>query len=106
MENGETMLEGAMRECVEEANAHLHSLELYSMIDIPHINQVYVFFRGELAKPEFSAGIESLEVQLFDEEQIPWQDIAFPSVKRTLKHFFKDRESGIFPVRTDAIRRK
>ncbi|PCJ35567.1 MAG: NUDIX hydrolase [Cellvibrionales bacterium] len=106
MENGETMLEGALRECVEEANAHLHSLELYSMIDIPHINQVYVFFRGELAKPEFSAGIESLEVELFEEHQIPWDNIAFPSVKKTLKHFFKDRESGVFPVRTDAIRRK
>ncbi len=105
MENGETMLEGAMRECIEEANAHLHSLELYNMIDIPHINQVYVFFRGELEKPEYSPGIESLEVELFEEHQIPWQDIAFPSVKKTLSQFFKDRQTGIFPVRTGAIRR-
>lgn len=106
MENGETMMEGARRECVEEANAHLHSLELYNMIDIPHINQVYVFFRGQLAQPEFSPGVESLEVALFDEDGIPWDEIAFPSVRKALKDFFNDRRDGLFRVRNDAIRRK
>ena len=75
------------------------------MIDIPHINQVYIFFRGQMAEPVFSPGTESLEVELFREEDIPWADIAFPSVKTTLKHFFEDRKTGHFPVRTDLIKR-
>jgi len=105
MENGETVAEGALRECVEEANAVLHKPELYTVIDIPHISQVYMFFRGELTEPRFSAGIESLEVELFDEADIPWDEIAFPSVKKTLEYFFADRKTGIFPVRTDIVRR-
>jgi ADP-ribose pyrophosphatase YjhB (NUDIX family) len=105
MENGETTLEGAVRESREEANVKLHALELYTMIDIPHINQVYIFYRGSMANSDFSPGIESLEVRLFSEEEIPWSDIAFPSVKTTLKHFFNDRKTGTFPVRTDLVRR-
>ncbi|HBD11408.1 MAG TPA: NUDIX hydrolase [Porticoccaceae bacterium] len=108
MENGETTLEGAMRESREEANIQLEgdALELYTLIDIPHINQVYIFFRGDMAQPEYSPGVESLEVELFREEDIPWSDIAFLSVKKTLKHFFADRRRGHFPVRTDSISRK
>ena len=105
MENGETTEEGAARESREEANVELHSMELYTMIDIPHINQVYIFFRGQMAQPVYSPGIESLEVELFLEEDIPWSEIAFPSVKMTLKHFFEDRKTGDFPVRTDLIKR-
>ena len=75
------------------------------MIDIPHINQVYIFFRGQMTEPVFSPGIESLEVGLFLEEEIPWPEIAFPSVKMTLRHFFEDRKTGNFPVRTDLIKR-
>ena len=105
MENGETTMEGAVRESREEANVALDTLELYTMIDIPHINQVYIFYRANISKAEFSPGIESLEVELFHEEDIPWSDIAFPSVKKTLEHFFADRKKGLFPVRTDLIRR-
>src|SRR5690606_4981438 len=105
MENGETTAEGAVRECLEEANARVINTELYAMIDIPHINQVYMFFRGELAEPEFSPGTESLEVQLFLEADIPWDQIAFPSVHKTLKYFFEDRMVGRFPMRTDTVRR-
>ena len=105
MENGETTLEGALRESMEEANVTLHALELYTMIDIPHINQVYIFYRGNMAQAEFSPGLESLEVELFSEADVPWSDIAFPSVKKTLEHYFIDRKKGHFPVRTDLIRR-
>jgi len=105
MENGETTAEGAVRECLEEANARVINTELYAMIDIPHINQVYMFFRGELAEPEFSPGTESLEVELFLEADIPWEQIAFPSVHKTLKYFFEDRMVGRFPMRTDTVRR-
>lgn len=105
MENGETTIEGALRECREEANAKIHQPELYTLIDIPHINQVYMFFRGELITPEFSPGAESLEVELFEERDIPWSDIAFPSVKTTLEYFFNDRKTGDYSIRTDTIRR-
>jgi ADP-ribose pyrophosphatase YjhB (NUDIX family) len=105
MENGETTAEGAVRECLEEANARVVNPQLYAMIDIPHINQVYLFFRGELAAPEFSPGSESLAVELFREAEIPWDEIAFPSVRKTLEYFFQDRREGEFRVRTDTVRR-
>lgn len=106
LENGETIAEGAQRECVEEANALICNAELYTVIDIPHINQVYVFYRGDLTEPAFSAGVESLQVELFAEEDIPWGEIAFPSVTKTLEHYFADRKVGIFPVHTDIVRRR
>ncbi len=106
MENGETTIEGALRECVEEANAEIVAPQLYTMIDIPQINQVYVFFRGELRNLEFSPGLESLEVALFAECDIPWGNIAFPSVKSTLEYFFSDLKTGQFQVRTETIRRR
>lgn len=106
MENGETTIESALRECVEEANAEIVAPQLYTMIDIPQINQVYVFFRGELRNLEFSPGLESLEVALFVERDIPWGNIAFPSVKSTLEYFFSDLKTGQFPVRTETIRRR
>ncbi len=106
MENGETTIEGALRECIEEANAEIVAPQLYTMIDIPQINQVYVFFRGELRDLTFSPGLESLEVALFAEADIPWENIAFPSVKSTLEYFFSDLKTGRFPVRTETIRRR
>lgn len=105
MENGETTAEGALRECREEANACAVDPELYTMVDIPHINQVYIFFRATLPAPEYSPGEESMAVELFREEDIPWGAIAFPSVKQTLEHFFADRRSGEFRVRTGSVRR-
>ena len=105
-ENGETTAEGALRECLEEANARVVDPQLYTMVDIPHINQVYIFFRATLAAPEFSPGEESLAVELFREEDIPWDEIAFPSVKQTLEHFFRDRKTGEFRVRTDSVRHR
>lgn len=105
MENGETTAEGALRECREEANARVVDPELYTMVDIPHINQVYIFFRATLPAPEYSPGEESLAVELFREQDIPWGAIAFPSVKQTLEHFFADRRAGAFRVRTGSVRR-
>ena len=101
MENGETTLQGAIRETREEAGAELTLSEqcLYAMYNLPAINQVYVFFRAELANLNFHPGPESLEVQLFREEDIPWQDIAFAVVKHTLKNYFADRQQQVYPVR-------
>tara|TARA_R110000868_G_scaffold6865_1_gene37958 strand:- start:7600 stop:8148 length:549 start_codon:yes stop_codon:yes gene_type:complete len=99
MENGETTEEAALRETWEEARASMQGQELYMLFNLPHINQVYMFFRGELADLDFSAGEESLEVKLFSEEEIPWTELAFPTVGKTLKQYFIDRQSNHFPVR-------
>lgn len=99
MENGETSLGGAVRETAEEAGAtvRIHDDSLYTLFNLPSINQVYLFFRAELATPEFEAGAESLEVALFSESQIPWSEIAFPVVRTTIECFLKDRPRGFFP---------
>jgi ADP-ribose pyrophosphatase YjhB (NUDIX family) len=94
MENGETTEEGALRETLEEANARIHNPHLYTMIAVPHISQVHIFFHGELADLNFSSGPESLEVELFNEADIPWKELAFPTVSTTLRRYFSDRKSG------------
>lgn len=101
MENGETTMAGAIRETYEEAGATLtpEACELYTLFNLPYINQVYLFFLSQLATPEYCAGTESLEVQLFEEHEIPWQELAFPVVRITLEQYFADRKAGIFPVR-------
>jgi ADP-ribose pyrophosphatase YjhB (NUDIX family) len=96
MENGETTAQGAERETLEEANARVEVLALYALFNIPHINQVYMLFRARLLDLDFSAGAETLETRLFEEDQIPWDQIAFVTVRRTLKHYFSDRRSGEF----------
>jgi ADP-ribose pyrophosphatase YjhB (NUDIX family) len=96
MENAETTAEGAQRETLEEANARVEIGSLYALFNIPHINQVYILFRARLLDLDFSAGAESLETRLFTEDEIPWDEIAFITVRRTLRHYFDDRRRGEF----------
>lgn len=103
MENGETTLQGAIRETHEEAGATVTDHSLYRMFDLPYINQVYIFYRSRLASTDFAAGLESLEVRLFSEEDIPWSEIAFPVVTDTLREYFEDRKKGEFPVRVSEV---
>ena len=103
MENGETVQQAAERETLEEACAKVKNLQLYTLFDLPHINQVYMFFRAELVDEQFCAGAESLEVKLFRQTEIPWSALAFPTVGRTLEYFFADRVQQTFPVRNEAI---
>lgn len=98
MENGETTPEAAARETLEEANASIQVGELYSMFNIPYINQVYLLFRARLLNLDFSPGTESLEVALFQEHEIPWEQLAFRAVSMTLKDYFADRKTGSFPL--------
>jgi len=96
MENGETTFQGALRETLEEANARVEIGPLYALYNIPHINQVYILFRGRLLDLDVSPGAETLEVRLFDENEIPWDGIAFASVRNTLTHYYQDRRDGEF----------
>ncbi|MFT4677508.1 MAG: ADP-ribose pyrophosphatase YjhB (NUDIX family), partial [Candidatus Azotimanducaceae bacterium] len=105
LENGETTSAGALRETVEEANATVEIQNLYTVFSLPHISQVYMFFLAHLPVAEFSAGIESLEVELFDEADIPWGELSFPVITQTLEHYFADRKKNDFPTRYTNIDR-
>ncbi|HBX37796.1 NUDIX hydrolase [Pseudohongiella sp. SYSU M77423] len=106
LENGETTLEGAIRETHEEAGARLQlpSDSLYALFNLPVINQVYVFFRADLASLDFDPGEESLEVKLFREHEVPWDNIAFAVVRKTLELYFEDRRKQHYPVRMFDVR--
>jgi ADP-ribose pyrophosphatase YjhB (NUDIX family) len=92
MENNETTTDAARRETTEEAGAHVELHELFSLLNVPHVHQVHMFYRASLIDLDFMAGPESLDVRMFTESTIPWDDIAFPTVSHTLKFFFSDRE--------------
>lgn len=94
MEIGETTAQGAARETLEEAGARVQIGELYSMLNVPHVHQVHLFYLATLQDPEYSAGEESLEVKLVSEEEMPWDELAFPTVIHTLRCFFADRAAG------------
>ena len=96
MENNETMPQAAVRETVEEACARIELGEMYTIISVPHIRQVHAIYRARLLDLEFSAGIETLEVGLFAEDEIPWQEIAFRTIALTQRHYFADRRAGSF----------
>lgn len=105
MENGETTAQGAARETLEEANAKVEVGPLYSLYNIPHINQVYMLFRGQLLDLAFSAGTESLEVKLFAQSEIPWEQLAFPAVRNTLTQYYRDRSGGEYRFHIGTIER-
>ena len=96
MENNETTAEAALRETFEEANAEAEIIDLYALFNIPHISQVYLMFRARLLNLEFGPGAESLEVQLFHEHEIPWEDLAFPVIHETLKRYYAERKNQQF----------
>lgn len=103
MELFETMEEGAARETREEAEAEIDIEHLYCMYNIPRIGQIYVLFKALLKDGVFGAGEESIESRLFEEHEIPWSELAFPSVECTLRHYFEDRKQQHFPVHLETI---
>ena len=106
LENGETIVAGALRETLEEARARVEPGDLYTVISLPQINQVYMMFRARLLDLDFGPGPESLEVRLFDEDEIPWEELAFRTIGRTLRNYFLDRKLGTLQTRVSALERR
>jgi len=110
MENGETTSEAAQRETLEEAGARIELHGLFSLLNVPHVHQVHLFYRATLLDLDYQAGIESLDVQLFTEAQIPWADIAFPTTRQTLEFLFADarrikKEGGDYGLHTQDFKK-
>lgn len=91
MENAETTAQAAIRETEEEAGAHVELGELFTLLNVAQVHQVHLFYLARLLDLNFAAGVESLEVELFSEKEIPWDELAFPTVRTTLELFFADR---------------
>jgi len=95
MENGESIEQAARREAEEEANLSVENCQLYTVMSLPHINQVYMLFIGQISRQDYAPGIESLEVKLFAEKDIPWQALAFPVIAKSLQCYFEDRKTCV-----------
>ena len=96
MEMGETTAQGAARETDEEAGAEFEMQELFSLVNVARVGQVHLFYRAQLTSDQFQPGIETQEALLFSEADIPWDELAFRTVKETLERFFADRKAGSF----------
>ncbi len=103
MENGESTAAAALRETREEAKANVKLGDLFSMLSVPHVNQVHIFYRATLLDLNFGPGEESLEVELFSETDIPWAELAFRTISTTLHHYFDDRKRGAFVLHAESI---
>lgn len=104
MENDETAGDSAVRETQEEAGARIELAGAYTLLSVPMVNQVHLFYRARLLDLEFAPGEESLEVALFDEADIPWKEIAFRTVGLTLRHWFADRARGTFHFHAEDVK--
>ena len=106
MEMGETTSEAAIRETLEEANARVEIGGLYALINLPHVNQVYMMFRSQLLDLDFSPGQESLEVALYEKDDIPWEELAFTTIRNSLEFYFEDQKRNNFQLRIGDIVKK
>lgn len=102
MELGETVQAGAARECIEETEATIKNIELFGVYNTTVNSQVYTIFHAQLAKPHFAATVESLEVKLFDPEEIPWDELSFPCVTVALKRYVHEMKHG-FTVQLEDV---
>jgi ADP-ribose pyrophosphatase YjhB (NUDIX family) len=98
MELNETVSQGAARETVEEAGAQFEMQELFTLMNVTRVGQVHFFYRAQLTSDTFDPGHETQEARLFAEHEIPWDEIAFRTVKETLQHYFADAKKGQFEL--------
>jgi ADP-ribose pyrophosphatase YjhB (NUDIX family) len=103
MELGETTAEGALRETVEEAGAHVRMGELFTVLNVVRVGQVHLFYRAQMLDTTLAPGPETIEARLFREDEVPWDQLAFRTVRQTLELFFEDRRRGSFGVHTRDI---
>lgn len=96
MELNETTSEGAARETDEEAGAQIEMGPLFSVLNVRRVGQVHLFYRATLLSDQFNPGYETIEARLFTEDEIPWDELAFRTVKETLVCYFTDRRAGAF----------
>jgi len=104
LENGESVQEGALRETLEETMAKVQIIEPYRLFNIVFVDQIYFIFRAQLVSDNFGPTNESMDVRLFHEKNIPWDDIAFKVIKQTLEHYFQDRQKQRFPFKIFDLR--
>ena len=98
MELGETAAEGALRETIEEAGARVEMQGLYTVLNVVRVGQLHLFYRARLLDTDFAPGPESIEAKLFAEVDVPWDELAFRTVRETLLRYFDDRKRGQFDV--------
>ena len=98
MENGETAQQGAQREVLEEAGIKVDIIDLHAIFNIPQINQVYIIYLAAMPDLNYANGIETMETKMFEEKDIPWDEIAFSSSTFSLKKYFEDRKAGVRQV--------
>jgi len=103
MELGETTAQAAQRETLEEAKARVELGDAFTLLSVPHVDQVHLFYRARLLDTDFGPGEESLEVALFREDQIPWPELAFRTIATTLRYFYADRKEGRFRMHAGDI---
>jgi ADP-ribose pyrophosphatase YjhB (NUDIX family) len=98
LELGESTSEGALRETVEEAGAHIDLQGLFSVLNVVRVGQLHLYYLAQLRDTQFAPGSETIEARLFDEFDVPWDELAFRTVRETLKYYFADRRRGQFGV--------
>jgi ADP-ribose pyrophosphatase YjhB (NUDIX family) len=96
LELGETTAQGALRETDEEAGAQIELGSLFTLLNVVRVGQVHLFYLAAMTSPALSPGSETLEARLFREDEVPWDEIAFRTVRETLRYFFDDRRRGRF----------
>jgi ADP-ribose pyrophosphatase YjhB (NUDIX family) len=103
LELGESTAEGAIRETVEEAGARIELGELFTVLNVVRVGQVHFFYRARMLDTHLDPGPETMEARLFNESQIPWDELAFRTVRQTLTHYFADAHAGAFSVHAGDI---
>jgi ADP-ribose pyrophosphatase YjhB (NUDIX family) len=98
MELGENTADGALRETIEEAGAKVEMQGLFSVLNVVRVGQVHFFYRARMLDASLDPGPETIEARLFREDEIPWDELAFRTVRQTLELFFEDRRRGHFGV--------
>ena len=100
MELAETTAEGALRETIEEAGAQIEMGELFTLMNVERVGQVHFYYRARLLSTQFDPGFETVEARLFTEDQMPWDEIPYHTVRETLEGYFEERRSGRFGFHT------